>query len=80
MQMSSFRQIWQNNTPKDNDACTLFMKISSRVGDRGPRKCPQQKKGRPNSAELCGTSQLANCTCNTKAQAISLFIGVPQQL
>lgn len=78
--MSGFRQILQNNTPKDNDAWTLFMKISSWVDDRGPRKCPHQKKGRSNSAELCGTSQLANCTCSTKAQATSLFTGVPQGL
>lgn len=42
--MSGFRQILQNNTPKDNDAWTHFMKISSWVDDRGPRKCPHQKK------------------------------------
>lgn len=43
MQMSCFSQIWQKNTPKDKYAWTHFVKISSWVDDRGPRKCPHQK-------------------------------------
>lgn len=79
MQMSSFRQIWQNNTPKDNDAWTQFVKISSWVDNRGQTKRSPPEKGKANSAELCGTSQLINCTCSTlKAQSISPCIGVPQ--